>query len=267
MTARKEKPDMQLAPLEGTVEESRAMTAPTPDNLLAMALSRGADMEQLERLMALKERHDANEARKAYVAAMAAFKAEAVEILKRKRVTFENRDGTTTSYSHAELYDAVEAAGPALAKHGLAWRWDIKQDGGAIIVTCILTHALGHSESVTMQAGKDESGKKNAIQQVASTNTYLQRYTFLAITGLATKGQDDDGAAFDKSDGDDEAGGLAEATLVDWETAIGECENNAQLAGMRKDMIAKLGDGDIEKVPQRLRSAVLRRAEQLAKVE
>jgi hypothetical protein len=120
---------------------------------------------------------------------------------------------------------------------------------------------------VTMQAGKDESGKKNAIQQVASTNTYLQRYTFLAITGLATKGQDDDGAAFDKGDGDDEAGGLAEATLVDWETAIGECENNAQLAGMRKDMIKKLGDGDIEKVPQRLRSAVLRRAEQLAKVE
>ncbi|MNL48938.1 ERF superfamily protein [compost metagenome] len=43
-----------------------------------------------------------------------------------------------------------------------------------------------------MQAMPDNSGKKNAIQQVASTITYLQRYTLLAATGVATKGQDDD---------------------------------------------------------------------------
>jgi hypothetical protein len=266
MTARKEKPDMQLAPLEGTVEESRAMTAPTPDNLLAMALSRGADMEQLERLMALKERHDANEARKAYVAALAAFKAEPIDLRKTKAVGYETTGGVV-GYKHATLADVVDAVVTAMAKHGLSHNWSVKQDSG-ITVTCTLTHALGHSESVSMTAAPDNSGKKNAIQQVASTVTYLQRYTLQSITGVAAKDvEDDDGAAFDKGDGDDEAGGLAEATLVDWETAIGECENNAQLAGMRKEMIAKLGDGDIEKVPQRLRSAVLRRAEQLAKVE
>jgi hypothetical protein len=52
---------------------------------------------------------------------------------------------------------------------------------------------MGHSTKVTMTAGKDDSGKKNLIQQVASTVTYLERYTLLAITGLAAQDQDDDG--------------------------------------------------------------------------
>jgi hypothetical protein len=224
MNARKKNDDMQLAPLEGTVEESRAMTAPSPDNLLALALSRGADMEQLKQLMELKERHDANEARKAYVAALAAFKAEPIDLRKTKAVGYETTAGDFVGYKHATLADVVDAVVPAMARHGLSHNWSVKQDQG-ITVTCTLTHALGHSESVSMTAAPDNSGKKNAIQQVASTVTYLQRYTLQSIS---------------------------------------ECETNAQLAGMRKDMIDKLGGGDVEKVPQRLRSAAMRRAEQLA---
>ena len=45
-----------------------------------------------------------------------------------------------------------------------------------------------------MFAAPDDTGKKNSIQQVASTVTYLERYTFLSITGLAVEDQiDDDG--------------------------------------------------------------------------
>jgi hypothetical protein len=263
MNARKKNDDMQLAPLEGTVEESRAMTAPSPDNLLALALSRGADMEQLKQLMELKERHDANEARKAYVAALAAFKAEPIDLRKTKAVGYETTAGDFVGYKHATLADVVDAVVPAMARHGLSHNWSVKQDQG-ITVTCTLTHALGHSESVSMTAAPDNSGKKNAIQQVASTVTYLQRYTLQSITGVAAKDvAEDDGAAYAQDEAD-AAGGLAEATLMDWETAISECETNAQLAGMRKDMIDKLGGGDVEKVPQRLRSAAMRRAEQLA---
>jgi len=46
---------------------------------------------------------------------------------------------------------------------------------------------------VPMQSGPDQSGKKNNIQAIGSTTTYLQRYTLLAATGLATKEQDNDG--------------------------------------------------------------------------
>ena len=57
-----------------------------------------------------------------------------------------------------------------------------------------MTHKQGHSEETELEAAADSSGGKNMIQAQASTITYLQRYTLLAATGLATKDQlDDDG--------------------------------------------------------------------------
>lgn len=267
MTARKkpESDTMQLAPLEGQVEDAAprgSLVAASPDSLLALAVQRGADLDQLERLMALKERHDANEARKAYVAALAAFKAEPIDLRKSKAVGYETTGGDFVGYKHATLADVVDAVVPAMAKHGLSHAWSVKQEGAAITVACTLTHALGHSESVQMTAAPDNSGKKNAIQQVASSVTYLQRYTLQAITGVAAKDvTDDDGAG---SEGGAEDDGVSEATLHDWEEAIRECCTTQELAARRKEMIEKWG-GNIDQVPQRLRSAAMRRAEELAR--
>lgn len=165
-----------------------------PVDLLQIAVERGAPMDLIERLMALKERHEANEARKAFVDDMAEFKKEPLEIFKRKAVGFTTKDGDFVGYKHAELSDVAEVVVPALARHGFSHRWDVKQEAGRITVACIVTHRLGHSESLTMDAPPDDSGKKNKIQQVASAVTYLQRYTLLAVTGLAAKNMDDDGA-------------------------------------------------------------------------
>lgn len=155
------------------------------------ALQAGATVEQLQGLLALQKDWEANEARKAYVAAMAEFKKNPPEIFKRKEVAFGD-----TRYSHATIGDVTSLTVAGLAAHGFSHRWDTRQTDGRIEVTCILTHNLGHSESTTLEASPDSSGKKNAIQQVASTVTYLQRYTLLAACGLATKDmEDDDGAA------------------------------------------------------------------------
>lgn len=174
--------------------------AANPIDLLQIAVERGAPMDLIERLMALKERHEANEARKAFVDDMAEFKKEPLEIFKRKAVGFTTKDGDFVGYKHAELSDVAEVVVPALARHGFSHRWDVKQEAGRITVTCIITHRMGHSESLTMDAPPDDSGKKNKIQQVASAVTYLQRYTLLGATGLAAKNTDDDGAGA----GDDE---------------------------------------------------------------
>jgi hypothetical protein len=187
---------MELAPREEAATArptSLVTTTPTPADLLAMAMSNGADLDQLERLMALQERWEANQAEKAFVAAMTAFKAEPIEILKRKRVYFQSQKGTT-DYYHAELADVVDAAIVGMAKHGLSHAWEPEQKpNGTVEVTCIVTHAQGHSKRTTLMAAPDNTGNKNAIQQVSSTITYLQRYTLLMALGLATKGMDDDG--------------------------------------------------------------------------
>jgi hypothetical protein len=184
-----------MEPARGSAVATTPSGAVTPADLLRHALDSGADLDRLERLMELKERHEANEARKAYVADMAAFKLDPPEIVKDKLVGYKNKDGSETGYRHATLGNVTGAIIEGLARHGFSHRWDTEQQGANIIVTCILTHKMGHSERTTLSGAKDDSGKKNSIQQVASTITYLQRYTLLAATGLATKDQDDDGAS------------------------------------------------------------------------
>ncbi len=186
--------------LPAAAAEGHAGTLPapiTPMHMLQIAVEKGADLEQMRQLMDLQERWEANEARRAAVTALTAFKAAPTEITKNKHVSFPSKGGQT-EYDHATLDNVCKVVGKAMGQHGLSYRWEVEQpDGGAIRVTCVLTHQQGHSERVSLQAGADQSGGKNNIQAVASTVTYLERYTLLAITGLATMDQDDDAAGGD----------------------------------------------------------------------
>lgn len=191
--------------------ESRALAttaAPTPGELLRIAVEQKADPAYLRELMVLQREWEADQARKSYVAAMAAFKAEPLSITKDKHVSFTTQKGRT-EYDHATIGNVVGVINSALGRHGFSHRWDTHQgDGGRITVTCIITHADGHKESTTLAASPDDSGGKNNIQAVASTVTYLQRYTLLAATGMATADQEDDdgrGASHGDRSSSDEA--------------------------------------------------------------
>lgn len=169
-----------------------ATPATTPAALLAMAVQQGADLDKLERLMALQERWEASEARKAYNAAFSAFKAEAVQIFKNKKVDA----GPLAGKTYAELHAVVNAVTPALSRHGLSAAWRLtKDDKDWIEITCTLSHIGGHSESVAMGGPPDAGGAKNAIQARASAVSYLSRYTLKAILGLSEQDDDTDGRA------------------------------------------------------------------------
>lgn len=181
---------MQPEPATGQVA---VLAANSPMGMMMAAVKQGIPLDQIKEMMAIQREWEADEARKAFNDAFAAFKSEAVEIIKRKQVEFKTDRGTT-SYKHAELSDVVTAVGPALSKHGFAWGWDVEQKDGRIHVTCTLVHRLGHEKSVTLSAPPDESGKKNTIQAIASTTTYLERHTLKAVCGISEKGDDNDGA-------------------------------------------------------------------------
>ncbi|PLY41677.1 single-stranded DNA-binding protein [Janthinobacterium sp. ROICE36] len=175
--------------LSTTAPQRQSLSTVGPADLLRYALDSGADLDRLEKLMELQERDNANKARMAFVAAMAEFKKNAPTIFKDKNVSHSG-----ISYDHATLGGICEVVIESLARHGISHDWDTKQpESGMIVVSCSLTHVLGHSKSTTMEAPPDNSGKKNGIQQIASTVTYLQRYTLLGACGLATKDMDDDG--------------------------------------------------------------------------
>ena len=183
------------APAPQHLAAAPRQVATTAFELVAHAAARGASMDELRAFIELQERLEANDARKAYVANMAEFKRNPPKIVKDKLVGYENRDGSFTGYKHATLGSVCAAVAEGLGAHGFSHRWDTEQpQSGLIAVTCVITHSMGHSEVTRMEAPPDNSGKKNAIQQVASTITYLQRYTLLAACGLASHEQvDDDG--------------------------------------------------------------------------
>ncbi len=211
----------------------------TPMAMLQMAVAKGSDLEQLQKLMDLQERWEKNEARKAYVQALAEFKKNPPRIVKDKAVSFGSGK---TSYKHATLDNASEQIGHALSEHGLSHRWDVNQlDGGLIKVTCILTHQQGHSENVSMQATPDTSGSKNSIQAIGSTVSYLQRYTLFAATGLAPKDAiaDDDGRGGD-------AHSISESQKMDFINAIdGIADKDAWSSLWSKMSAATTAAGDV----------------------
>lgn len=162
----------------------------SPIGMMLSAIKQGATLEQVDKMMDLQERWQKSESRKAYDAAFAAFKAEAVVILKGKTVS----DGPLKGKSYAELHDVVNAVTPALSKHGLSSSWKLTRDEKDWMeVTCYLRHIGGHEESVSMGGPPDAGGAKNAIQARASTKTYLERYTLKGITGLSEQDDDNDG--------------------------------------------------------------------------
>lgn len=178
-------------PLETSGEEALLMPEKTPHAMMVLALQHNADPAVLSRLLDLQERYDAQIARKAYVEAMTAFKKDAPAVLRKDaQVDFTSAKGRT-HYRHATLGSVIDQITVALSSHGLSVSWETKQQGVAISVTCHVTHAKGHRESVTLVGPADDSGNKNPIQQIGSSVTYLQRYTLLAALGLATADQDD----------------------------------------------------------------------------
>jgi hypothetical protein len=212
--------------------ESQSLAIPTPMHLMEIAINKGVDADTLGKLMDLQLRWDAEQQRKAYIESMDTFRANPPEINKTKKVQYENKDRSFTTYYHAELDNVVEAISEALRKVEIRPSWKTSDVGGRITVTCVLTHKMGHSEEVATLAGPaDTSGGKNNIQAIGSTTTYLQRYTLLAGTGLAAKGQDDDGKTegMDSNGIEDYCAQMRDSlTIVDLQDAFKECYQKAR---------------------------------------
>ena len=170
--------------------QGQALAINSPAGMMLAALGQGATLEHIEKMMELQERWEAGEAVKAYNAAFAAFKTESVRIVKNRKVS----DGPLKGKDYAELHSVLDAVVPLLSKHGLGASWKLTRDEPQWLeVTCTLKHSGGHFEVASMGGPPDTGGAKNAIQARASTVSYLERYTFKAVTGVAEGGEDNDG--------------------------------------------------------------------------
>lgn len=218
----------------------------TPMSMLAVAVQKGMDVATIKDLMALQERWEANEARKAYAAALAAFKENPPTVYKDK----ENKQYESMYTTIGNLVNTINAA---LSAHGLSAHWEIGQSDG-IAVTCVLTHRAGHSERVSMSGPPDDSGKKNPLQQIKSTITYLKIATYEAVTGTASAdGNADDDGNVGKGMPDDEYQEFAKRIEAEttkaaakkvWQEGVAACEKLGDVATANKLKAVLLAHGE-----------------------
>lgn len=212
-----------LAPIAAPAANLPAPT--TPAQVVAYAMAHGAPIAEIREFMALQREWEAGEAKKAFVAAKAAFKAENVVVVK-------DKENTQYKSRYSSLGNLVNTVSPFLSKHGLSADWDVDQTNG-IKITCILSHSMGHSEKVSMQVPPDTAGAKNPIQQIKSAITYAKTVTFESVCGLAvsdTNVSDDGNGAY----------GL-DTTLADkWIDALTKCKSEAEMKGVWPVAVAEI---------------------------
>lgn len=169
--------------------------APTGSDTMSMierlARDPAFDADKLERLLAMKERQDAQQAEQAFNEAMIRFQANPPKILRTKK-------GHTSSY--APINEVLNAVHPVLTALDFTVRWQFTiHDNGDNVCRCILTHKDGHSQHSDFFAVKDTSGAKSGPQAIQSGRTYAKRYTLFDVLGLEQDNDDDGrvGAAVD----------------------------------------------------------------------
>jgi len=162
----------------------------SPDTFIQQAIEKGSDVAVLSGLYDLKQRHNADNAKRAFHEAMARFQSIRPELKKTSKVEFNQ-----TKYKFCSLGEIEKQIKEPLSECGLSFRFENIKDGDDTGLTCIVTHVLGHSERTTLYAPVDSSGAKNSIQAIGSRNTYLQRYTLVSALALTSADEDDDGVS------------------------------------------------------------------------
>src|SRR5690625_626300 len=138
--------------------------------LLARAVDSGASVEALERLVALKERVDAEAARRAYFEALARCHAECPPIKKtRENAQFKvTRAGVSKPARYAPLEEIDRVVRPVAAANGLVWTWDTRIDDGQMHVTCRVSHEMGHAEEATVSMPLESRAGSSPQQKYGS---------------------------------------------------------------------------------------------------
>lgn len=212
------------------VRPDAAATQETLAGPMAAALQAyrlGMTPADVKSMLEVQKEWEANEARKAFVADMAQFKKNPPEILKDKHVEFRTSKGVT-SYDHATIGNVCDKIIKAAAQHGFSHRW-IPDVGphGQLVISCEITHRLGHVQLTELRGPRDDSGNKNMLQGDQSTRTYLERHSLLMAFGFATIDQPDD-------DGRASTGGTDD--VVDgWIKYVNSATSAEQLEQIRKE--------------------------------
>lgn len=128
------------------------------------------------------------QAERTLAGALVAFQTEMPKVGKNQTATIPGKDGRSGySYKYADLSDVTNAAGPVMAKHGLAFTCLPQAGANGYELRGRVVHRSGEFiEGALPIAGRQ-------AQEIGSSLTYLRRYLMGCLLGIVTD-EDEDGA-------------------------------------------------------------------------
>jgi len=171
------------------VEQKNVSKEANSYDILMRAIELNVDLDAFEKLVNLVEKVQIDKAKREFYEAFAKFQSQVPPILKSSEV---NMGAGRPRYNYASLYDIISKIQKPLGDNNLSFRWEISNNNDIITVTCILSHSGGYELQTSIQASKDATPGKSNVQAIASTITYLKRYTLISLLGIGTADPDDD---------------------------------------------------------------------------
>ena len=172
-----------------------------PGSLLAaivgMAKDPAVNIPALQALMAMQERLEEREAKRAFTAAFARLSADLPRVKKNGTITLVTKDGKDKgSIPFARWEDMDTVIRPLMVREGFTLSFDSAQrpgEGGGLVVTGTLMHADGHTRTASMPLALDTGPGRNNLQAMGSTLSYGKRYCAEMLLNIVREGVDDDG--------------------------------------------------------------------------
>jgi len=170
--------------------------APTPMSLLQMALQNNANIDTIERLVALQERMMAQDAVRDFNAAMNRAQTEMGRVAR----DMENPQTHSKYASYAALDREIR---PIYTKEGLALSFNSGETPipDHVRIICNVSHSSGHTEPYFIDMPNDGKGAKGGdvmtkTHATGSATSYGRRYLLMMIFNISVGEGDNDGNDF-----------------------------------------------------------------------
>lgn len=210
-------------------DEVALPSAPVDMSRLMSLAESGVDPDTIGKMVDLYERVHGIQAEQAFNQAMLAIQThmDGHPVPTRGQVVV-NKAGTTKPYPFLE--DIQRALAPVCAQHGMSYSFDTRADGKGFTIVTRVSHVMGVTRETHTTLPLDESGSKNKVQGVGSTESYGMRYGLIKAFGLARYLHDDDGSG---------SGGSAPTDQIDEET-VEQLKAHAAEVGLNAERTAKM---------------------------
>lgn len=160
-----------------------------------LAKDDGVTGDKLNAALTFLERGRALQAKADFEAAFSAMHPRLPVVTRKGKIL--NKGGITVRTRYARLEDIQAAVEPVLQEFGFTIRHRVSyptEHPGQILITGILTHVSGHSETSDFLTPPDVNEYRTPIQDHGSARSFGRRYTTIDLLNIRVEGMDTDGA-------------------------------------------------------------------------